>query len=110
MTASGVPVAQAGTMQQSQQVGSFMVLDSSSAVSAGLDALNGDGKLSGIGLTDTNPLAVSYAQSVADNVALGKLPASYSLTVSRAPAAAAAAVQAGTHVTAFSVADTPWMR
>ncbi len=85
------------------------VSDSSTNVAANFDKLQtlaASSKLTSIALTDTNPLAITYAQLTSDTAALGKLPTTYKLVVSGVPAANANVVQANSYVTSFSVSDT----
>ena len=103
---SGVPAAAVSSVQANPHVVSFAVSDTAAAVAAALDTLNGAGKLTSIGLTTGGALPVAYAQSVADTVALGKLPGGYTLSVSGVSSANAPLLQANSHVAAFSVSDS----
>ena len=73
-----------------------------------LQALAGAAKLAAIAFTDagTPSLSITYTQYTADGAALAKLSGSFALAVSGAPASAAAALQADSRVTGFSVSDT----
>jgi hypothetical protein len=106
LSVSGVTASNAATVQANTHVTSFTISDSSADVTSYIDALNGDTKLSSIGLTDANSLSITYAQLTGDTTALGKLPSTYKLSVSGVAAANAATVQANTHVTSFLVSDT----
>ena len=77
-------------------------------ISACLDALNFDSKISAIAFTDsgTPSLSITYAQYINDGTAIGKFSGSYGLVVSGAPTSAASGLQANLHVTAFSISDT----
>lgn len=106
LTVTAASVSAATGLQAASGVTGFTVTDSSANVAANLGVLNGDGKLTGITLTDSNPMAITAAQLAADASALGKLPASYTLAVSGVTAATAGAVQANAHVVSFAVTDT----
>ena len=105
---TGVSATGAASIQADSKVSSFAVTDSASAVAAALDALNGDGKLASIALTDggTPVLSLTYTQYVADTTALGAITGSYTLSISGAPASTAATLQGDTRVTAFAVSDS----
>ena len=92
LAVSGVSVASAGLIQANTHVTGFAVADSASAVTAGLNALAGFGKLTSIGLTDggTPVLSLSYTQYAADTAALAAISGSFALVISGAPASAAA--------------------
>ena len=105
LTVTGVPAWAPVVLQSDAKVTAFSVSSSSANVAQNLDTLQGTTKLRAIVLTDTDPLAITYAELVADTGALAALPSNYTLIVSGVPAAAAAAVQANTHVTGFSVSD-----
>jgi Ca2+-binding RTX toxin-like protein len=102
----GVPVAGAASVQASIAVTAFTVLDSASNIAQSLELLNGVGKLAGISLTDSDPLAISYGQMSGNALALAALPDGCNLVLHDVPAAAAALVQANVQVAAFSVRDS----
>jgi hypothetical protein len=106
LTVTGALVSGAAALQSNPQVTSFTISDSSANVAGNIAALNSDTKLTSIALTDSNPLSLTYAQLTGDTTALGKLPSTYKLSVSGVTATNAAAVQANTHVTSFTVSDT----
>ena len=105
LVVSAAPVSAAAALQANARVTAFSVSDSSTAVASAFDALNGVSKLSAVALTDSNALAITYTQFSTDTVLLGKLPGSYNVVVLGAPVSAAAALQANSHVTTFSVSD-----
>ncbi len=106
LVVSGVSPAGAAIVQANPRIEAFSVSGGSVAVAAALTVLKRDSKLTGITLTDGKPLALSYAAFLADRAVLGRLPASYRLAITGATAAAAAGLQANTHVASFAVADT----
>ena len=106
LVVSGVPAAAVATVQANAHVTSFAVSDTGAAAGGAIDAINAATKISAVTLTDSGALPVTYAQLTGDTAALGKLPGSYTLTVSAVTAGNAAATQANSHVTAFSVSDT----
>ena len=76
-------VAEAATLQGLSQVASFEVDDSAAAVSADIDALNGDTKLAQITLTDkgTPTLALTVAQALGDTHALDNIQSPYQIDI-----------------------------
>ena len=108
VVSGGVSLAVAAILQQDTHVVSFSVGDQASMIAASLDTLNGDSKISAITFIDsgTPSLSITYAQYTNDTTAIGKFSGSYGLVVSSAPVSAAAALQANTHVTSFSISDT----
>lgn len=102
---SGAPISEAAALQASAAVGAFAVIGSAAEVQAALDTLGASGKLSGIALTAPGVLAISHAQWSGLATTLALLPTDYTLTVSAAPASAASALQADTHVQGFAVHD-----
>jgi hypothetical protein len=106
LTVTGATAAGAAVLQAAAQVTGFTIGDSSANISAALTTLSADTKLSAIALTDSNPLNLTYAQYLAGSAALAKLSGSYSLAVTGATAASAAALQANSHVTSFTVSDS----
>jgi hypothetical protein len=107
LTVTGALASAAAGLQANTHVTSFTVSDSSADVANNIATLNGEAKLSSIALTDSNPLSITYAQLTGDATALSKLPSTYTAAVSSVTVANAATVQANTHVTSFTVADTP---
>ena len=103
---SGVPAPAVASVQANTHVTSFAVSATGAAAGAAIDAIDAATKLTAVTLTDGGALPVSYGQLTGDTAGLGKLPGSYTLTVSAVTAANAAATQANSHVTAFSVSDT----
>ena len=103
---TAVSAANAQAVQANAQVTGFAVADTAAAISSAFDALQAASKLTAIGLTDSNALAISYQQLTNDTTALGLLPNTYSLIVSGVPASAVASVQANSHVVSFSVSDS----
>ena len=106
LTVTGVLVSAAAGLQANGAVTSFSVFDSSTNLAGNIAALNGDGKLSSIAATDSNPLQITYAQFTGDQTALGKLSNTCKVSVSGVTAANAATVQTNTHVALFQVSDT----
>jgi hypothetical protein len=105
LVVTGVTVANAAEVQGSVLVKSFTITDSSTNLSAALDALNSATKLTVVRLTDTRPLAMSYTQFLTDKTILGKVPTSTKYAVSAVGAAAVPTIQASTSVASFSVLD-----
>ena len=111
-----VPAAYAGSIQANPRVTGFSVTDSaSSGGNAGnvpiyFDILNAESKLTGITLTGAGvpTMPLTYAQFHRDTFALSRLPSSYYLTISDAPAnvTAAGVLQSNSHVTSFSISDS----
>lgn len=99
-------VAQAPALQTDVRVKSFTLLDSTLRVSAALDTLNADTRLTGIALTDTAPIAMTHAQMLADTFVLARLPGSATYSISNVGVANAAAVSANVKVARFGVVDT----
>ena len=111
---SGVPAWAAPLLQADSRVTSFSVIDTPPNIQAGIDALNGCSRLSSISFTgtDTPSLSFSYAQYTSNTAAIGKITGKCDLVLSGAPVSAAAALQADSQVTSFSVADsnaTGWL-
>jgi len=102
---SGAPVAETAALQANAKVSGFTVLGSASEVTAALDTLGDATRLTGIALTAPGTLAISHAQWSGLAATLALLPADYRLTVSGAPAASAAGLQADAHVLGFTVSD-----
>jgi hypothetical protein len=105
LSVSGVPVSAAAGLQADSHVGSFGLLDSSANIATNLNALNDDTKISGVTLTDSNPLSITWAQYGEDASIISKLPAG-SLSVSGTPVLGAATLQADSEVSSFLVTDT----
>ena len=105
LAVSGAPVSEAAGLQASSAVSAFTIIGSVAEVQAVLDVLGASGKLSGIALTAPGVLAISHAQRSGLAATLALLPADYTVTVSAAPASAASALQADTHVQGFAVHD-----
>ncbi len=103
---SGVSVANAAALQSNAKVATFAVVDGSAQVSAALNALNADTKLTTIALTDSGPITMTYTQYGADKTVLAKLPKTATYAVSAVPAANAATLQANALVGSFAVSDT----
>ncbi|MGE0419271.1 MAG: hypothetical protein AB7O80_20900, partial [Acetobacteraceae bacterium] len=106
LAVTAVTVAQAAGVQANAKVKSFTVVDSTAAVSASLDTLNADGKLTAVMLTDGTVLPVTYIQYVNDRSVLGKLAKGTTYAVADVPAAKASRLQSSRTVAAFSVTDT----
>ena len=106
LSVTAVSAANAAGVQGNGHVMSFSVVDTGSAIVANLDALNADGKLSTIAISDTTTLTVPYTKYIADTTALGKLSGIYTLVVNGALAAGATSVAANSHVSHFTVSDT----
>jgi hypothetical protein len=111
ITASAAQTANASVLQANAQVTSFSVLDSAANVQAALAGLLADGKLSSITLSDiTKPtLTLSAADYAADAAVLAKIVSPYSLVVTGGlvtTVAGAAALQADSGVTSFTISDT----
>ncbi|MGE4048370.1 MAG: NF038122 family metalloprotease [Acetobacteraceae bacterium] len=105
MIVTGVSADDAGTFQTNARVKSFTVTDSTRAVSAHLDALNADTRITAVTLTDSEPVAMTYTQYGADRAILKKLPASALYAIANVPAAKAGAMQNTAKVASFSVLD-----
>lgn len=103
---TGATAADADTIQAFSRVKSFRITDGSANVSARLDALNNDTKLTQVTLTDAGPIGMTHAQLTKATSILGKLPSTVTYAVSAVPASAAASVQANAKVASFAVADT----
>ena len=106
MIVTGVLAADADAVQVQSRVRSFTLRDSSAQVAARLDALNNDTKLTSVTLTDSNPLAMSYRQLVADTFILSRLPSTATYAVSDVTTGAAATVEANARVVSFAITDT----
>lgn len=103
---TGATASAADAIQALSRVKSFQIADSVANVSARLDALNNDTKLTQVTLTDTGPVVMTHAQLVGATSILGKLPSGATYTVSGVSVAAAAEVQANAKVASFALADT----
>ncbi|MDB5317407.1 MAG: hypothetical protein JWO24_3251, partial [Rhodospirillales bacterium] len=102
---SGASVADAASLQAHAKVSAFAVAGSVAEVTSALDALGAATKLTAIALTAPGTLAISHAQWSGLAAALALLPGDYTVTVSGAPAADAAALQGNAHVLGFTVSD-----
>ncbi len=105
LVVTGVTAANAADVQGSVLVKTFTITDSSANVSAALDALNADTKLTVVRLTDARPLAMSYNQFLTDKAILGKLPTTTKYSLSMVGAEAVQTIQATATVASFSVFD-----
>ncbi len=105
---TGATVAQAAAVQANSHVTGFTLSDSAANVQANLAALLADSKLTAVSFTDagTPKLTLTGAAFQADAALLAKFAGAYSLVVTGATVAQAAAVQANSHVTSFTVVDT----
>ena len=105
---TGVPVAGVTAAGTNTHISGFTVSDTASAITAGLDALNGAAKLTAIAITDATPvtLSITGTQFAADTQALSLITTAFALDVTDATAAAAAALQAASTVSSFTVLDT----
>ncbi|WP_149536959.1 calcium-binding protein [Siccirubricoccus phaeus] len=103
---TGVAAAAAATVEASDLAASFTLRDSTANVVAALAGLNGLEKLTGIWLTDSVPIALSYSQYLAAGTALALLGGAPAITVAAVPAAAVAALQADAAITSFTVSDS----
>ena len=106
LTVTGAAASAAGGLQTNPMVTSFTVSDSSANVAANIATLNSLGKLQSIAVSDSNPLALTYAQFTTYQTALGRLPSTYTVSVNGASVADAGTLQAKTHVGSFGVSDT----
>ncbi|MES2711060.1 MAG: calcium-binding protein [Pseudomonadota bacterium] len=102
---SAAPVAEAAVLQAQGKVSAFTVTGSVAEVTGSLDTLGAATKLTGIALSAPGTLAISHAQWSGLAATLALLPSDYTVTVSAAPAASAAALQADAHVLGFAVSD-----
>ncbi|HQT80056.1 MAG TPA: hypothetical protein PLD10_23700, partial [Rhodopila sp.] len=125
------PVADAAALQADQNVASFTIADTASAVAAQATALNADTALTAIAITDTaaniataldtlntlapaftitstnGPVTITETQYQGDLTAIAALEQTGGmLAVTGATAADAAALQADSNVASFTVADT----
>lgn len=103
---TGATASAADAIQALSRVKSFRIADSVANVSARLDALNNDTRLTQVTLTDTGPVAMTHAQLVGATSILGKLPSGTTYAVSGVSVSAAAGVQANGKVASFALADT----
>ncbi|HQT79086.1 MAG TPA: hypothetical protein PLD10_18695, partial [Rhodopila sp.] len=128
---NNAPVADAATLQADQNVASFTIADTVSAVAAQVSALNADTAVTSIAITDTaaniasaldalnalapaftitstnGPVVITDAQYHTDLTAIAALEQTVEvLVVPDAPVADAAALQADRYVASFSIADT----
>ena len=101
-------VADAAGLQANAQVAAFSIADSAANVQAALAVLLADSKLASVTFTDvTAPtLTLTAAAFQADAALLAKFAGAYNLVVTGATVAQAAAVQAGGHVTGFTLSDS----
>lgn len=102
---SGVTVAQAATLQADSHVGGFTVADTGASLLAGLAGLAKDGKLTGLTLTGSSTLAVTWDQFNGYQSTLDKLGGAV-LTLSGLTAGQALVAWADKHVASVTVADT----
>ena len=103
---SGIAARSVAAMQANAQILSFTVADTAANIAAMLSVLATATKLQAISVADGAPLAVTSTQLAAFGAVVARLPANYGLNMSGATVAAAAQMQANTHVRAFSVSDT----
>lgn len=105
-TASIGTAAQAVSLQSSVSIKTFTVVDTAANIAAAFDSLNAATKLTMITVSPAATLPLTYAQFIADAVALGKLATGTKLTVTAVSIAGATRVQANAAVSGFAVADT----
>lgn len=105
MSTPTVAMAGAAAAQANGTVTSFTLLDSSSAVAAGLRTLPGLTKLKAVHLSDAGPVALDFANDLVAGALLARLPVGR-VTVSGVTAGGAAAISANPRVGSFTVADT----
>ena len=99
-------VAQAATAQADQHVWSFAVADTAQNIAAGLAGFINDSHLTSIILTNATTLTISGATYTALHTQLAsKLAAGTSLVVQDLTVAQAAAAQADSHVSGFTIKD-----
>jgi len=85
------------------------VADTAANLSSNLDALQTmvtANELNYIGISDSNPLNISYAQMVGDAGALADLQPGYKMLVSGTPVSGASALWSNWHVSDFTINDT----
>lgn len=111
LSVSGSTAAMVATFAANAHVSSVTVSDTAANVVANLAALQtlaAASRLGAVTLTDSSKpsLTLTAAQFVADTAALAKITSPYSLTITGATAAQAAALQASNLVAGFAITDT----
>ncbi|MDR3471158.1 MAG: C2 family cysteine protease [Devosia sp.] len=108
LTVTGALASAAAGLQANTHVTAFSITDSSADVNGALATLAADTKVTSITFTDTNTptLTLTSTQYTADAKLLAMITSSYKLIVTGALTSAASGLQANTHVTAFSIADS----
>jgi hypothetical protein len=103
-----VLVSAAAGLQANASVSSFTILDMSSNVMSSLSALAADTKLTAISFLDTSApvLTMTEANYLTLNGVVAKFGGAYTLAITGATVAQAAALQADSHDTTFTVVDS----
>jgi len=85
---------------------SVTLADTAANLIGSFDSIGSSPLVTAISVTDGLSLTLTYAQFVADAATIAEIVGPYTLHVSGVPVAAAAAMQANSHVVAFQVSDT----
>jgi hypothetical protein len=104
---SSTPATSAAALQADPATISFSIADTGADLNgSALVALQADDKLTGITITDANPLSMSYSQYVGLGNAISLITGNFSLSLTDVPVSAASSVQSDAHVSAFFVTDS----
>jgi hypothetical protein len=104
---SGTPVSSAAGLQADTATISFSIADTGANLNgSALINLESDDRLTGITVTDSGALAMSYSQYVGLTHVVSLITGSFSVNLTHVPVSAAASVQSDVRVSTFSVADT----
>ncbi len=107
LNVTAATVSDAHSMAQDEKVNRISVLDTSANIASHLVELNANSKLGTVTQAGTpEALSISADLYAASATTLAKFSQGYTLQLSNASAASAAGVQANSHVTGFTVADT----
>jgi hypothetical protein len=104
---SGTPVSSAAGLQADTATISFSIADTGANLNgSALINLESDDRLTGITVTDSGALAMSYSQYVGLTHVVSLITGSFSVNLTHVPVSAAASVQSDVRVSTFSVVDT----
>jgi hypothetical protein len=103
---TGVAASAAAGVANNSSVSSISISDLASNVSANLDALQSNSKISSVTVTDTNPLVITAAQYANDSAAIGKISGGYTLKISGVTTSSVASLLANSHLSSVVLSDT----
>jgi hypothetical protein len=104
---SGTPVSSAAGLQSEAATISFSIADTGANLTAtALISFESDDKLTGITVTDSATLAMSYSQYVGLTHVVSLIAGNFSVSLTGVPVSAAASIQSDARISGFSVTDT----